>query len=77
MPTRPACLFAVGASLVAILDRIDPLVNQQVMRDDLPVAMVKAILLAHGALTLVFIIALTIIGVLGLYEILMWLYCRR
>ena len=41
LPTRLASLFAVGASLVAILDRIDPLVNQQVMRDDLPVAMSK------------------------------------
>lgn len=54
LPARTASLFAVGASLVAILDRIDPLVAQQVMRDDLPAAMIKAIVIAHGALTFIF-----------------------
>lgn len=64
LPTRLASLIAVGASLVAILNRIDPLVSQQVMRDDLPTAMIKALVVAHGALTLIFIIALAIITVL-------------
>ena len=77
LPARPASLFAVGASLVAILDRIDPLVAQQVMRDDLPAAMIKAIVIAHGALTFIFIIALAVIAILGLYELLAWLYREK
>ena len=77
LPMRAASLIAVGISLVAILDRIDPLVNQQVMRDDLPPAMVVAIVVAHGVLTLIFIVSIAIIAILCLYELLTWLYRGR
>ena len=47
------------------------------IRDDLPAAMVKAIVIAHGALTLIFIIVLAVIAILGLYELLAWLYREK
>lgn len=77
LPARPASLIAAGLSLVVILERVDKLVAQQVMRDDLPGAMVTAILIAHGALTLIFIILVAVIAVLFVYEILAWLYGGR